>query len=363
MKLDSKLLAIHKTFDFNKETFKRELTAYVYDGKKCHKLSQKQLNKLELKRGTQIRVTSTSSSDSFLKTLELLVGEGNVVYAYWHDLGLAKGLSPEGIVKGLYESKTKFRKFRFNAEIANLTYTVQLYNGLTRHMGDLSRRIQQVGRNMGIPEKEDMADDPILSPYFEVMGELKKRSITYPKFTSTGEIMKRADGTDMLVGIEKQLDTIAQEIPLCRLFNKVAGFKDSYKIAASIVSIIQDIDRFPNVGKLWAYFGMDVDRISGKARKKVAGEPANWNQKGRVALYNLGLTIVKQTETESRKANPWRAYYDEAKAFYTAANAAKPKKEQVSAAQVDARARRKLVKEILKRFYLAAAGKPLIEAA
>jgi hypothetical protein len=85
-----------------------------------------------------------------------------------------------------------------------------------------------------------------------------------------------------------------------------------------------------------------------KTQKRRKGQPSNWSARGRLVCYQLGEAIVKN------KNNPWRIFFDEAKAEYLAKHTDACCK--AAKGHPHAQARRKMVKEILKRFYLAASG-------
>ena len=65
---------------------------------------------------------------------------------------------------------------------------------------------------------------------------------------------------------------------------------------------------YPNISKWWAKLGRHV--VDGKMPKRAKGEVANWSTRGRTITKMLGECFVKSPAT-----NPYRAYYDERKAY------------------------------------------------
>ena len=66
---------------------------------------------------------------------------------------------------------------------------------------------------------------------------------------------------------------------------------------------------YPNISKWWAYLGLHT--VDGHKPKRKKGELANWNTRGRTMAHLLGQCFVKT----SAEKNPYRAYYDERKAY------------------------------------------------
>lgn len=329
MKTTGALLAIHKTYE------DKQVTLYVYDGIEVKKLSNEDFFKLEVEPDTTIRLTAVNALDAIVGRLEDL--GATIVSTNWHNTGITKGLAPEDIVKAYYESSADFRVFKYNKPLADLRNTIAMRNAMAQACGDLSRRVQQIGRNIGMT-KDDMLEDARFKQMFALEDAIEK-SIGFP------------NKHGKLVSLDTEVNNQAKKIPACVLFNKVAGITSSYVTAATVMSIIQDIERFPNVASLWSYFGMGV--VDGKAPKRQTGVASNWSPAGRRVLYQLGSSLIKN------KNNPWRAFFEDAKAGYLA------KHEttcgcKAKAGHPDAQARRKMVKEIMKRFFIAARGEEFV---
>jgi len=65
---------------------------------------------------------------------------------------------------------------------------------------------------------------------------------------------------------------------------------------------------FQTVSKWWAFLGRHC--VDGKMPKRKKGEVANWSTPGRTVTFMLGECFVKQ-----KSSNPYRAYYDERRAY------------------------------------------------
>lgn len=332
-------LAIHKTFD-KKIGAPAKTTLYVSDGEELNKYQGKKIDAFieSLKPSLIIRPTTVNACDATL--LELDNRGVELRYAHWHSLGFEKGLDPAEIVtQYALAPSSLFRKFTPRHDITNLRQTLALRNAILQCQGDAVRRIKQVARGVNLISDDQMKEDDQISGALSVVKRMGKELLA-------------VDG----VSLEKQLAEQAKQIPECVLFNKIAGIKSSWVLASSIVSASGGFDRFDEVASVWHYYGMHV--VDGKAPKKKAGTPMDWSPNGRKALYMLGDVIIKATEGSEqrpREANPWRAVFDQFREQEHAAHEAKcgckfPDGHSTS------RARRKVVKEIMKQFFLAVKG-------
>lgn len=318
---------LHKKFDAD-EDGKREIVFYCYDGVTVTKLRGKSLLAFfETFTGGVIRMTSVASLDQYVQMLTDM--GATIQYAHWHDTGIDKNSSPEDVVKAYHAlPEDIFRTFAYDADLAQLRRIVDERNAIDQFYNDALRKLRQVGRNCG---RVEIDEDEDFQQSLEALDGVAK-------------LFKIPGVNDKLVSYETRIKQLASKNPLCVLFNKVAGIGDSWITAASIVSLTQGIDRFPGVAQFWSYFGMG-DAEKQKRRK---GQPSNWSARGRLVCYQLGESIIKN------KNNPWRLFFDEAKAEYLAKHTDACCK--AAKGHPHAQARRKMVKEILKRFYLAASG-------
>jgi hypothetical protein len=331
-------LTLHKTFDKNEEG-KREVVLYLYDGTAVSKLSgASYLAFLEtFQSGTVVRMTAVASLDVVVQALS---DRGGVIrFCHWHNSGIDKNLSPEEIVRAYAAiPEEKFRTFTYDADLAQLRRVVDDRNAILQFYGDATRRLKQHARNMGVAEAED---DPTFDEALDALDDIES---TFQ--TGTGRRNKAGD--EIMVSFDTRIAQLASKNPLCVLFNQIAGLQ-AWGTAASIVSIAQGVERFPQVSNFLSYFGMG----NAKQQKRKKGQPSNWSARGRLVCYMLGESIIKN------KKNPWRQVFDEAKEMYLAKHEAscgcKAKK-----GHPHAQARRLMVKEILKQFYLAATGQPYV---
>lgn len=329
------MIAMHRNFELDKDD-KRQPVAYVTD--QTSKVTRYAEAKLitfidSLEPGTVVRVSAVSSSDH---TLIAMSERGLILhYANWHKLGIDKGQSPDVIALALFSlSSELFYEFKPNEMVAKLRAKLSVRNALVGFYGDAVRRLRQVGRDSNVPNLEE-------ETFSDAMENL---DILYDHFKMpTGK--KDKEGKEKFIDLDRDLENYAKQIPECVLFNQIAHISGAWITAASVVAFSGGIDRFERVQSLWHYFGMHV--VDGKAPRRKAGNVVTWSPNCRKTMYCLGDSIIKN------RANPWRDYFDEAKAQYLSTHT-----ESCGCKYPDghsnARARRKMVKEILKRFFLAA---------
>ena len=339
-------ITIHKTYP--KDALgKRDITLHVSDGTKVTRYTTEQaINKFlkTLKAGESVvRLTSVSASDHLCLTFQR--DKVRMLYAYWHDLGLEKGLGPDEIaLKVSQADESLFREFVPDEKIAALRAAVSAKDALTKFYTASVLQMKGLARDQGTT---DYKSDKVLQERLSDLDQLKE------VFRAT-KMRTDSEGQEHPVFIKwgKKVEDIAKTIPNCVLFAEVAQLK-SLGTAASVVAVANGIERFPDVASLWAYFGQSV--VDGVAPKRKVGQIANWSAKGRVALYLLGVSILKMTN------NPWNAVYRKYKAEELAVHMEKHPGCKAPAAHSDSRARRKMVKEIMKRFYLAAMDQNYLE--
>jgi len=114
-------------------------------------------------------------------------------------------------------------------------------------------------------------------------------------------------------------------------------------MAASLISEIGSVDKFPGPRSLWAYAGLHV--VDGKAPKRAKGVKSNWNPTLRTTCWKLGGQFVKA------KTSLGRQLYDGYKGYYIEKD-----NPSLSKGQIDNRARRKVVKAFLRCMWAAWRG-------
>jgi hypothetical protein len=289
-----------------------------------------------MKKGTKVRVTSAN--------LDIVLVEFDnrgilLEYAPWHSLGISKGLEPEKIAAEVATSTVEFKKLHISVEMRPLKELLAKRNALLQFYGDAVRRLKQIGRDNGATNAVQ---------YEETIGNALK--ILDKLFESVA-----TEDKGKTVSFDTQISKLASTLPECVAFNQIAGISTSSWItAASVATIIGDISRFPNVAALWHYFGQHVTE-DGNAPKKVKGQPVSWSPEGRKVLYQLGDSIIKN------RNNPWRDFFDKAKADELAVHMEKHPGCKHIQGHSNARARRKMVKEIMKRYFLAMTNEKFVK--
>lgn len=336
MKTKMKLLAVHKTFEADTDG-KRSIIWYVNDGTTTSRLNPKKLVSFleDLQPGTTMRFTAVNALDAQLSELQEQRGI-TIMYAHWHDLGLAKGLSAEDIVAAYFTAPVSvFRTFTPRRDIAELRNLLSIRNAIVGFSGNAVRRIKQAGRNMADPESEN----PDVTEALELVQKIRAS-------------FKTPNTKGREVSYDTRIDEMAEKIPDCVLFNKIVGF-ESYGTAAAIVAASGGFERFPRVSSVWHYFGQH--NIDGKAAKRKKGQPMTWSPNGRTALYLMMESIIKN------KKNPWNAKVHAIQDAELAVHAEKHPNCPTPKGHTLAMAKRKVQKEILKRFFLALKGEEFIE--
>ena len=323
-------IAIHRTFEKD-EAGVREVNMYVAIGETVGTYKGTKVEKFlaTLEPGDEIRFINVSAADPILLGLH---EEGvRIVYTNWHNLGLAKNLEPDQIALGIAAApESIFSSFVPDPRIANLRNALAMKTALEKFAGDARRRLSQVARNMGQPDLNAVDDEGLLAA-LEDLGKLKNAN----KYQDP-ETGKKSSW-------DLRVEKIAKDIPLCTLFARVAHTK-ALGTAAAVVAYTNGVERFETVAALWKYCGQHP------GSKKVKGQVIEHSPKAKTALYLLGVSIQKMPK------NPWNAVYKAFKEQELAVHAEKHPDCKAPLGHCDAMARRKMIKEILKRFFLEAKG-------
>lgn len=321
--MNTEQIAIHKTFEKDTDGASK-LVVHVSDGSDHLFLPPKKFTTFlsNLLPTTKIRSTSVNATDAVL--LDLAERGNSISYAHWHATGIPSGLEPADIVaQYALLPESMFRPFKPRKDIAELKQVLALRNAVVQFYGDAMRRLKQSGRDAGDPDME-LAEEALTS--------IRK-----------GIVLE--EGTPL----DKNVAKLAEAIPECRLFKEITHIKDSWIMAASFVAYSGGFDRFEDVASLWHYYGQHVG-TDGRAPKRRKGTVMDWNPRGRTILYQLSSTIIKN------RKNPWRDFFDEARAIEIAAHDIKHPGCKTKDGHCTMMAARKMVKEITKRFFLAEKG-------
>lgn len=320
--------AVHRTFDKGTDG-KCTVSFYVHNGKKVQYLNETKARKWveSLPADTGVRFTAVSSADQVL--LELVRGTTvRIMHANWHDMGIEKNLTPEEIVQKVAEAPADlFTEFKIDGRIAKLRNALMARNAVAQYLDDVGRRAKQIARDSGNPAYEGIED------------ALSKISFT--------DDNKGGKSRSEIAKLESNLTSIAKSMPECRLFNEIAGIKTGWLTAATIVAYSGGVSRFPTVASFWHYCGVHV--VDGKMPLPKSGQPVTWSPKLRKALFTMTESIL----IKHGKTNPWgedflRIWEEEKAAHASKCQCKCPESHSKK------RARWKVAKEILKRFYLAA---------
>lgn len=333
MKTKTSLLTLHRLSEKNLKGQPQRVW-YVSDGTKVQHWKKKEQIKFldSIQPGQEIRVTMVNSTDHEL--IGLSKRGARILYANWHSVGVARGLTPEEIVAAFAAADAShFRGFVARTEIAELRDALATRNAILSFYNDAKRRLKQVARNQGI--LEDAENHPDMKDSFDYLDEIDARVV-----------MESGEGS---MDMDARVTKIAQTIPECKLFNEIAGIKGKWIMAASIVAYAGGIDRFNSVASFWHYMGQHV--VEGKSPKRQTGVPVDWSPNGRRTVYQLGSSIIKNG------SQSWRDYYQGEKERELAIHHEKHPDCPSPDGHCGARARRKMCKRILMRFYLAATDK------
>lgn len=266
---------------------------------------------------TDIRSTAVNASDTFLVDLAI-VHQHKIFHCHFHSTGIKKGSTPEEIVKSYWElPDKKFREFHPRQDIAILRSNLAIRNALMQFHGDSLRKIQQLSRN-----GEDVAHA------LEALAESKKVLHKLP-----------SPYTGKNVAPDTLIAQMAEKIPECQIFNKIAGIADGWIWAASIVALSGGLERFATVGSFIHYCGDHTK--DGKTFSRKKGSPVDWNPQLKTANWQGVDSILKN------RKNPWRQKYE------ARVEIEKLKDPNITVVYANNKARRWVRKEILKSFYFA----------
>lgn len=315
------MLAIHKTYEG--ELGEKKEVLFVSDGKATKKIKGAATAKYigTLKPGIEIVLTSSNPKDNLVGSLQL---RGVITKrAHWHSTGIPKNLPPEEIAKqfALLPAE-QLSNIVVNQHLLELSDHVTVRRAILELRKASMLRFKAEMRARGLT-KEDDPVPPELQCLVDAILEQKRISET---------------------PVDKLLISVASKIPDCSLFNTIADITTGMFTSAYVVSEIGDCTRFPTVASIWHYAGYHV--VDGKAPKRARGKNIDWNPKLRTALWSMSDSIIKNRQ------NRWRDEYDKFKAQYAPKHAERCKC-TTGDGHIGAYARRRVVKEILKEFWIA----------
>lgn len=324
--------AIHRSYEG--EVGARKQVLYVAENGECERLAGAKAASFLKRLGEDDKVLFTSGHSADAVLLELASRNVPVFTAHWHSTGVSRNLAPEKIAVAFSAlPDDSLRPFVARPDLAELRMQVRTRHALLEYRKAAILRLSAVQRDLNTGRKK--------SPEMEA-----------------AEGMIDEDRKNFETPVDRKIAELARKIPDCMVFNRIAGVADGMMTAATVVSYCGDISRFPRVSSFWHFCGFHV--VDGKAPKRKAGTAQDWNGKVRTALWSLGQSIIKN------RNNPWRAVYDALRAEELGVHDRKcgacgdklskngyPLKETHS----NARAIRRVIKEILKAYYVEMSGR------
>jgi len=324
---EQRLLALHRNFE--KDTKGDPIFVIAEDGTEIKHLSGVKIAKFinGLDETVTLRITSQAYFVPILKDMQ----ERGVrlQYCHWHKSGLAKGLSAEEIAAGYLElDASLFLPIKLNPKICDLRDFIAARFSLVDMRRSAQLKLHALARSRGYAKADDdNAPDWLQAAFAEVV----------------------AEGNAKEHPLEQRIAKLSKTIPECVLLNQILGISDnSWMTSATIMAYLGDLGRFTQVQSLRHYCGYHV--AEGKAPKREKGKNISWNPKVRTALWSWSDSMLKTK-------NPiWRPVYDEYLAIEKAQHLQICPNCKTPDGHSGARARRKVVQQVLKKFFLAANG-------
>lgn len=317
------LLSLHKTFDKTTET-KGDPIYYVGSPEGVKKLVGTKIDKFldNLDAGSTIRITNTSTNVPLI--LELQSKGINVVSAHWHATGLDKGLDAEQIAEGFAAlSEDVFSPVMVREDLYRLKAMIAARYAEVDFRRAWQLKQSAIKRSLGLGDKDEL-----------------------PSFLKGQDDAIKQSQKEIEHPLEKEITQFAKGIPECILLQEILNVANGWMTSASVAAYIGEPTRFYSVASVWHYAGYHV--VDGKAPKRAAGKAMTWNPKLRTALWSWSDSMLKTMNPK------WRPVYDAYRADELACHAQKHPDCKTVEGHCGARARRRVVKEVLKEFYLRA---------
>jgi len=334
-----RVLALHRNFE--KDAKGDPIFVIAEDGTEVKHLSGVKIAKFinGLNETVTLRITSQAY---FVPILQQMQERGvHLQYCHWHKAGLAKGLSAEDIAAGyLALDASLFLPIKVNPKICDLRDFIAARSSLVDLRRSAQLKLHALARSRGFA-KADADDTPdwLQAAFAEVV----------------------AEGNAKEHPLERRISNLAKTIPECILLNQVLGISDNNWItSATVIAYLGDLSRFTQVQSLRHYCGYHV--AEGKAPKREKGKNITWNPKVRTALWSWSDSMIKHAGGISEKTGKakafsiWRPLYDEYLAVEKAQHLQVCPNCKTPDGHSGARARRKVVQQVLKKFFLAANG-------
>jgi hypothetical protein len=316
-----RVLSLHRTFDRDSG----DAIFWIGENDKVKKMTGIKISQFleSLTHAVTIRVTGIGY---FLPGLKELQDRGaNVVYCHWHATGLEKGLEPEQIAQAFVTLPNDiFKTLKIREDILHLREGVKARLAVMQYRKSAGLKLGAIARSYNVT-REDAPD--WLKAAFDDLDEMEKVN-EHP--------------------VEKEIAKQAKKITECVLLNKILDTSTGWMTSAAVVALLGDMDRFATVQGLWHYCGYHV--VEGKAPRRQKGKTNTWNSKVQTALWQWSMSMLKTMN------KTWRPVYDAYRAQEMAVHEEKHPGCKSIEGHCGARARRRVVKDVLKEYFLAAKG-------
>lgn len=334
-------IAIHRTNEKPDAASKRQVTLYISNGADTDTITGAQFDawRKTLKQPRTLRFTAVHANDPLLAAL---ISDGHTIeYANWHATGIEKNLPSDTIAQqfALLPAST-FRTFKPRPDLGELRMRVSQYLAITEYRKSAILKLRACSTLCG-----QVNEDEISESIKTLLKEAEEVNLKVPVTAKNGKTKE--------VSLTTAISHLAKAIPECRLFNAAACIADSWITAAVVVGFSGGIDRFDQVSSFWHYCGEHV--VDGRAPGRKKGHATTWSPRLRTALWQMSDSLIKN------RNNPWRAFYEQELAKELAAHGQKHPDCKTVQGHCGAMARRKMRKEILKRFFVACMGQEFRE--
>jgi hypothetical protein len=315
------MLTLHRKYN----GVAKEPVFYVADNGKAKEVKGAKARSWLAKLGKKVRLLSTSAHSSDATLLQLAEQGVTIFTAHWHNTGIDKGMEPKEIALAFSRLEDSvLRPYVPRPDLSRLRGLVTVRNAVLEYRKGAASQIGSAIRSLGVSIDR------------------------LPSFVALEQEELDADSSPIEAKCARELTAEAKKIQECKTFNRVFGMKNGWIVAAQFVSAIGDISRFPNVAAFWHYLGQHV--VNGKAPKRARGAANDWNPGARCTLW-------KTIDAGLKNNVPLiRAMYEDYKAEELAAHDVKCPNCETKVGHCGARARRRVTKELLKQYYVAAGG-------
>lgn len=291
---------------------------------------------------TTIRITNISTAFMLVKRLR---EQGfMVVSCHWHATGIAKNLDAGEITRAFDAlDAAMMTPVILRDDIFQLRQMIAARYAVLDFRRASQLKLKAIARTLGLTDNTD----------------------EWPAYLEAARREADEDKKSLENPITKAINTQAAAIPECVMLNEILGIKGkaSWMTSASVVAYVGDVTRFATVSKLWKFAGWDVSE--GKASKRAKGQVLSCNPKLKTALWSWCDSMLKTGNVK------WRPVYDAARdaeiliheakcsrcaGLKSATDAQKEKKRLAIQSHAGARARRKVIKSVLREYFVKVRG-------